>query len=268
MKKILSALILLTSCSAAFSQINVVAAENQYANVAQMIGGEYVNAVSVNNNPTGNPHLFATSAKESIKVADADVVIYNGSDYDAWMEKIINANNLPIDSDIIINVSKLMNIPQTGDRVNPHVWFAPDAFLILATNLTELFQRIDPDNKQYYEANLSDFKQKYQTIKNKVAAIKSEFSGVKVTATEPVYNYMINALGLQSEGLDFQWSKMNGASLSPSVIIKYNDLFENRIVKVLFYNSQVTDNSTKNAERLANDNNIPVVGVTESCLII
>ncbi|MGH2873925.1 MAG: hypothetical protein ACRDL5_15870, partial [Solirubrobacteraceae bacterium] len=41
--------------------VSVVAAENQYGNVAQQIGGRYVQVVSVQSNPNTDPHTYEVS---------------------------------------------------------------------------------------------------------------------------------------------------------------------------------------------------------------
>jgi zinc/manganese transport system substrate-binding protein len=75
---------------------------------------------------------------------------------------------------------------------------------------------------------------------------------------------MEDALGLKAKGLDFQWVIMNDSEPSPKMMINYQDLLKDKKVKVLFYNQQVTDNTTKNILNLAKKNDIPVAGVTET----
>lgn len=47
-------------------------------------------------------------------------------------------------------------------------------------------------------------------------------------------------------------------------MINYQKLFNDKQVKVLFYNKQVTDNVTSDVLEVAKKNNIPVVGITET----
>lgn len=75
---------------------------------------------------------------------------------------------------------------------------------------------------------------------------------------------MANALGLDMKGLAFQWVIMNDSEPSPKMMINYQKLFNDKQVKVLFYNKQVTDNVTSDVLEIAKKNNIPVVGITET----
>ena len=64
--------------------------------------------------------------------------------------------------------------------------------------------------------------------------------------------------------MDFQWKIMNDTEPSPQMLAAYEDLITGHKVKVLFYNKQVTEPTTQNILKLAQKNNLPVVGVTET----
>lgn len=263
--KTLLSISLMGVSSFAIANINVVAAENQYGNVAELIGGTKVNITSIISNPNADPHQFTSAPSTAIKINEAQVIIYNGAGYDTWMNQLLNAksNNNQL---AIINVAELIGAkePNTPYGLNPHLWYKPDTFPAVADKLAQTFSAIEPENKAYFEANLAKFIQDYQPIFRLVDHIKIQYAGTPITATEPVYDYMANALGLVTLGLDYQWVTMNDSEPSPKMMMAYQDLFTQHKVKVLFYNSQVTDESTDHIKLLAEKNNIPVVGVTET----
>ena len=87
-------LLTLTATTAAHSAdtpIAVVAAENFYGDVAKQIGGDQVAVVSVMSNPDQDPHLFETTPSTVRGITGAQIVIFNGADYDPWMPKLLNA---------------------------------------------------------------------------------------------------------------------------------------------------------------------------------
>jgi zinc/manganese transport system substrate-binding protein len=71
--------------------INIVAAENFYGDIAKQIGGPDVNVTSILSNPDQDPHLFEVSPSVGRAVSAARIVIYNGIDYDPWIEKLLGA---------------------------------------------------------------------------------------------------------------------------------------------------------------------------------
>src|SRR5699024_8788499 len=71
--------------------LHVVAAESFYATVARSVGGDHVRTRSILNNPSQDPHLFEASPADARRIADADVVIYNGLGYDTWVPRLLAA---------------------------------------------------------------------------------------------------------------------------------------------------------------------------------
>jgi len=74
------------------NKINVVAAENFYGDVVQQLGGAHVDVTSILSNPDQDPHLFEASPKTARALHRADLVVYNGADYDPWMNKLLAAS--------------------------------------------------------------------------------------------------------------------------------------------------------------------------------
>ena len=157
MKKYILGLVLLVCSSLALAksnEINVVAAENIYGSVANVIGGKYVHVESILNNPDADPHLFTTSAKTSKAMTNAQVFIFNGVDYDPWSKTLLNTKNKD-GKRSVIEVSQLMNI--TSKDANPHLWYNPQTFPTLAKKLVVTFTEIMPAEKAYFESNLQSF---------------------------------------------------------------------------------------------------------------
>src|SRR5579862_2494238 len=71
--------------------IAIVAAENFYGDVAQQIGGAAVAVTSILSNPDQDPHLFEASPSVARALSAAQIVVYNGIDYDPWIEKLLRA---------------------------------------------------------------------------------------------------------------------------------------------------------------------------------
>src|SRR5579863_7734394 len=103
-------------------QIDVLAAENFYGDIARQIGGERVAVTSILSNPDQDPHLFEASAQTARDLAGARLVIFNGADYDPWMAKLLAASPAP--SRVSLVVADLLH-RKAGE--NPHLWYDPRA---------------------------------------------------------------------------------------------------------------------------------------------
>src|SRR6185436_11574820 len=102
-----AALILSTLPAVAASPIPILAAENFYGDIAQAIGGGDVTVKSVLSNPDQDPHLFEASPSVARALADAQIVIINGANYDPWVAKMLAAN--AANGRIVITVADLVH---------------------------------------------------------------------------------------------------------------------------------------------------------------
>lgn len=241
------------------SPIKIVAAENFYGELAKEIGGANVSVQSIISNPDADPHLFTTSPDISKSLEEAQIIIYNGANYDPWMDQMLKS--LKNESVLVINVADLMKLKYGN---NPHIWYRPDTFPALANKLADMIVLINQQSAKNVNSNLFNFLNQNKPVQDKIKMLNKQYNGVTVTATEPVFGYMADAIGLKMEGLDFQWKIMNDTEPTPKMIASYEELITNHKVKVLFYNKQVNDPVSKNILVLAKKNNIPSVGVTET----
>lgn len=239
--------------------VNVVAAENFYGDVASQIGGRHVAVTSILSNPDQDPHLFEASPKTARALQHAQVVIYNGANYDPWMSKLLGASKQAKRATIV--VADLVG-KKAGD--NPHLWYDPATMPAAARAIAAELGRADPANKADYDANLQKFVASLKPVDDKVAALRAQYKGVPVTATEPVFGYMSDAIGLEMRNLSFQLATMNDTEASASDIAAFENDLRNRKVKALIYNSQAEEPMTKRMLKIAKDASVPTFSVTET----
>jgi zinc/manganese transport system substrate-binding protein len=248
-----------TAARAAEDKIDVVAAENFYGGVAKQIGGERVSVVSILSNPDQDPHLFEVSPAIIRQIAAAQIVVYNGADYDPWIEKLLEVTTKP--GRVAITAADLVNC-KAGD--NPHLWYDPATMPAVASALAAALTAADPAHKDDYAARLKTFLASLGPLNDKIAAIRGKYGGTPVTATEPVYGYMAEALKLKMRNERFQLDVMNDTEPSARDVAAFEQDLKARRVRVLFYNKQASNNVVSHLIDLARASNIPVVGVTET----
>ncbi|MDQ0473117.1 metal ABC transporter solute-binding protein, Zn/Mn family [Labrys wisconsinensis] len=237
----------------------VVAAENFYGELAEQIGGKHVAVTSILSNPDQDPHLFESSTSTAKAIDGAAIVIYNGVDYDPWMDKLLAASSKP---DRVGIVAADLVGAKSGD--NPHLWYKPETFPAVAKALAAALEQKDPAHAAEYKANLAKFEASLAPIAKQIAAVRQQHADTAVTATEPVFGYMAEALGFKMLNYEFQVATMNDTEPSPSQVAAFEQSLKDGSAKILFYNSQVTDETTKRLLALAKDNKVAVVGVTET----
>ncbi|NRO99335.1 zinc ABC transporter solute-binding protein [Paraburkholderia sp. NMBU_R16] len=252
-------LVFASSALAQTPRIPVVAAENFYGDVVKQLGGTHVDVISILNNPDQDPHLFEASPNTARALQRASLVVYNGVDYDPWMDKLLTASKNG--KRVTIVAAKLLG-KKSGD--NPHLWYDPATMPAVAHAVSVALVAADPAHKDDYDANLAKFLSSLEPIGHKVVALRERYKGQPATATEPVFGYMADAIGFDMRNARFQLAVMNDTEPSASDVAAFErDLREKR-VRVLIYNSQATEALTKRMLELAKSSGVPSVSVTET----
>jgi zinc/manganese transport system substrate-binding protein len=249
----------LTSLAVRADGLEIVAGENFYGGVAKQIAGSGATVKSILTNPNQDPHEFTTNAGTAKSVADADIVICSGISYDPWIDKLLATKGKP--DRVVIHVADLIGAKE-GD--NPHIWYDPKTMPVLGAKLVEVLSKINPEQAGAYQKRLDDFNASMKPELDKIAAIKAVSAGLEVTATEPVFGYMADALGFKMLNYDFQIKIMNDAEPTADETAAFEKSLTFHTAQILFYNSQVTDPTTDRIQKIAKASGIPVVGVTET----
>ena len=241
--------------------IIAVGAENEYADVIQQVGGKYVQVSAIMSNPGTDPHTFEASASVGRLVNAAQLVVQNGLGYDTFMDSIKRA--VPDSGRRTIVVQQLLGLPDSTP--NPHLWYDPATMPKVASAIAEDLAAIQPEHAAYFKANARTFTSSLQAWINAIGSFKQQYPGTPVATTEPVADYLLQALGADNKTpWAFQADVMNGTDPSAQDVALERSLFTQRKVKAFLYNQQVTDSLTESFISLAHANGIPVVGVYET----
>jgi zinc/manganese transport system substrate-binding protein len=241
--------------------VSAIGAENEYANVLQQIGGRYVHVSSILNNPTTDPHTFESSPSIAQQVSSAQLIVQNGVGYDTFMNKIESAS--PNSTRKVIVVQNVLGLPT--DTPNPHLWYAPATMPAVAKVMAADLAALRPAHAAYFRANLAKFNASLTPVHNAIAAFKAKYAGTTAATTEPVADYLLNAMGINNlTPFAFQANIMNGVDPSAQDITLERGFFTKHQVKVFCYNQQVVSSLTTSIRETALKAGVPVVGVYET----
>jgi zinc/manganese transport system substrate-binding protein len=175
------------------------------------------------------------------------------------MDKLLSTQGKP--NRVVICVASLIGA-KDGD--NPHIWYDPKTMPALADKLaTELAARVTQKH-DFFQHTASGFKTSMKRLQDEIELIRKKHPGATVTATEPVFGYMAEALGFKMLNYDFQVNVMNDTEPSAAQTAAFEKSLITKSAKMLFYNSQVTDPTTDRIKKIAQQSDVPIVGVTET----
>lgn len=235
--------------------IKVVATLPDLKSIAEFVGG---NKVSVSSIATGyqNPHFVDPKPSYIIGLSNADMFITVGLDLEiGWSPQLLaSSRNTKIQKgapgyvDASIGIA-LMQVPTSANRAegdihiygNPHYWLDPLNGKIIARNIADGLERIDPENKVYYEANLKAFDDKIDTKLKEWEAKMAPYRGTKLIAYHNEWVYFEHRFGLQI--VDFMEPKP-GIPPSPSQLVKVIKEVKADNIKVIISSPYFSTSST------------------------
>ena len=246
MKKILIATLISFFVFAASKAgtIKVVTTTTDMKSITEWIGG---NKVSVSSIATGyqNPHFVDPKPSYILSLSNADLFVTVGLDLETgWSPQLLSSSrNTKIQKgapgyvDASTGVG-LLQVPSSVNRAegdihiygNPHYWLDPLNGKVIARNIANGLERVDPSNKSFYEANLTSFYKKIDEKLKEWNGKMAAYKGTKIIAYHNEWVYFETRFGLQI--VDFMEPKP-GIPPSPSQLVKVIKEIKANNIKVM-----------------------------------
>lgn len=247
------------SHAASPASISVIAAESVYGDVLKQLGGKRVEVTNIMSQPALDPHFFEVNAEIARRLSKAKLVVYNGAAYDPWVTHLLEASSNLSRQQIV--VAKLVG---KGPHDNPHLWYLPASMPMLAQAVHTFLLQTDPAHQSEYRAYLADFLKSLAQIDAKIASLRTKYQGLPIAATEPIFDYMAQAIGLQNRHQRLQLAVMNGTEPSAADFAAFADDLRQRRIKLLIYNQQTSPPIAQRLLALAQQAGVAVLYVTET----
>ncbi|WP_105567327.1 metal ABC transporter solute-binding protein, Zn/Mn family [Microbacterium halophytorum] len=74
--------------------VSVVASTSVYADLASSVFGDAADVTAIVDSPSVDPHEYEATAQDQLAVTEADLAIFNGGGYDAYMEQLVEAGEV------------------------------------------------------------------------------------------------------------------------------------------------------------------------------
>ena len=133
-----------------------------------------------------------------------------------------------------------------------------------AQYLADKLSKQDPSHKKEYQANAQKYITSLKPVTDLVSQLKKHANNQSVAQTEPVFEYMLTALGYKVMDTDFSEAIEEGNDPSPATLTNLRAAITNHKIAFLVNNKQTTSSTVSTIVNLAKDNNVPVINVTET----
>jgi ABC-type Zn uptake system ZnuABC Zn-binding protein ZnuA len=150
-------ILLLSGCggNASFSGTTdpaILASTTFLADITQNIAGDRLTIESLL--PVGaDPHSYQPTPQDAAKVADSQLLIINGAEYEQFLGTLLN--NAGDEREVIEASSGISEgeDAEAGHSVDPHMWLDPNNVIIYVENIREGLTHFDPDGAAVYRSN-------------------------------------------------------------------------------------------------------------------
>ena len=240
---------------ASAGKIKVVTTTTDMKSIAELIGGDKVSVTSI---ATGyqNPYFVDPKPSYIISLSNADLFVTVGLDLETgWSPQLLaSSRNVKIQkgADGYVDASNgiaLLQVPSSANRAegdihiygNPHYWLDPLNGKVIARNIANGLERVDPSNKSTYEANLQGFFKRIDDKLKEWSARMAPFKGSKIIAYHNEWVYFETRFGLNI--VDFMEPKP-GIPPSPSQLVKVIKEIKANNIKVIISSPYFTTSSS------------------------
>jgi zinc/manganese transport system substrate-binding protein len=258
---------------APFTGLTVVASTNVWGDIAKSVGGDRVEVISIIESFSQDPHSYEASARDQLAVNDADLVIANGGGYDSFIDTLAAAAG----QDNIVYAYLPDELAEEDAKAkeeddhdhdhadgNEHVWYDFHVVEDFANRLAAQLASLDPEYSADYSDNLVEFLDQIEILEDRVAQVSGTASGAKVISSEPVADYLLAELLLSNiTPSGFSEAIEEETDVSPKDLLEMQNLLKSKAVGLFVVNPQTGSVQIDALIKLAEQNQIPVVALSE-----
>lgn len=229
------------------------------------------------NNPNVDPHEFEPSAKDRLLLANSDLVIYTGTEYDQWVDQIVETTG--IDKGKLISANKSKAPYQCSTKVdqiqslkaecedrktNPHLWYDLTSTELLAKQISIEFGKVQPKREKTYARALKAFEGDVKHLRELQNKVKTHIQpGSYFFGPENLSNIFLRDLGLRPI-VDYSSKFANGVELSAKEMAGVKELMRTKQIKLFAANTSVPSTQASELQAYAKSQNIPIVKFSEN----
>lgn len=239
-------------------KVSIVASTSVWGSIATAVGGGHTQVRSIIDNPAEDPHSYDASPSDAAAIADAQLVVYNGGNYDHFVDAVLDQN-------VAVKWVNAFSVGGHQAGSNPHVFYDLGTVAAVAGAIADQLAEIDPQHAADYRANAQKYTARVHEIADAERQIAVAHPGAAAIATENVAEYLETATGLIDKTPPNYYKAVDAdADPAPADIAAVLDLVNSHGVQVVLANSQTETPVSQRIVDAATAAGVPVVRVSET----
>ncbi|MRN53581.1 metal ABC transporter solute-binding protein, Zn/Mn family [Paenibacillus monticola] len=250
-------------------KVNVVTTFYPIYEFTQEIGGADIHVINLL--PVGvEPHDWTPRSQDIINTSKAQLFLYNGAGLEGWVPnflKGLESGSKVQTVEVSHGVEYIMTDEATDNNdtlhTDPHTWVSPKSALIMAANIKDSLQSVDPEHKAGYEERYNQLAEKLQALDSKFQTELAKQPNHEIVVSHQAFAYLARDYGLTQHAI---------MGLSPDAeprgqdMVALTDLVKKEGIKYIFFEELVSDKMAKTLAAEAGVSTMvlnPVEGLTQ-----
>lgn len=187
-------------------KLNVVTTTTMITDLVNNIGGDIINTQGLMGSGV-DPHLYKASEGDVSKLANADIIFYNGLHLEGKLvevfEKMKHQHIKTVAIAEAIDENTLIGSDYFQSNYDPHIWFNIEYWKQATQFITNKLSEALPEQKATFEVNKNAYLKKLNALQSKMISVIETLPAEKrilVTAHD-AFNYFGKSFGFQVIGL-------------------------------------------------------------------
>lgn len=258
MKKIIMILlafsIMLYGCAekADDGKINAVTTIGMITDIVENVGKEKVEVHGLMGAGV-DPHLYKATEGDVTRLAEADIIFYNGLHLEARMGEVLESMGERKKTVAVTDYlprEDLLDFPAYPGQYDPHVWFDVGMWIKSAEKVRDSLIEFDPQNRDYYTANAAEYIAKLEELDSYVASKALEIpeqQRVLVTAHD-AFQYFGRAYGFEVLGLQGISTESEAGTRDVQNLVNF---IVERKIKAIFVETSISERNIRAVQEAA-----------------
>ena len=253
-------------------KITVVTSTRVWAEITELLAGEWVEVVSIV--PNGqDPHSYQASARDQLLISEAELVIANGGGYDDFMDQLVSAADVDqvflklVEGDEVHSGEEAHEEGEAHEHSdNEHIWYDFDLTLDAAELIVNAITELRPEAFESVTAGFDFFTSEVANLEVRLEALREKAIGLAFIAPEGVANLLLERAGFENlTPADLADAIEEDREVSLAAITQAESLLSNRVAELLVINiSSTPDSVTERLIAAAEAGNREIVRVSET----
>ncbi|MFG6158882.1 metal ABC transporter solute-binding protein, Zn/Mn family [Halomonas sp. 1390] len=258
----------------AAERVQVVTSFSILADIIDRVGGEHVEVASLVG-PDSDAHVYSPRPTDARRLAEADLVVFNGLQFEGWMERLIDASDF--DGPLVVATDGLEAHLAEGDDhdahaddphveaqghddhdhggADPHAWQDLGLGEVYVGNIRDGLIAADPAHADAYRANAERYLAAIDAADDELRALLDEIpADTSVITGHASFDHFARAYGLRflsPQGLS------TAGEPSAANMARLIDVIREQNVQALFHENMT---SPAMIDQLAEETGLPVAG--------